>query len=95
MQIEFPMALIAIQGWQVVPAELIDIAPHITVATFVVHRDDTGMWKVSNVETGCAIGFGSYDRTYAITRAADFLAGKTDADTLSAFKRLPRFCRTK
>lgn len=44
----------------VVPAEIVDIAPHITCATWAVHKTDDYWrrrgWVVSNIETGCRIG---------------------------------------
>lgn len=80
MRIDLPIALTP--GWDVVPADLVDVAPHLTEWTFAVHRDRLRKeWAVSNIETGYAIGQSWAERRGdAIKKAAMFLAAITPAD---------------
>lgn len=85
----------------IVVARIVDIAPHLAhVATFAVHEDVLGRGgighqghRVTNVETGCAIGGGAYFESNAIEDASDRLKCKTVADLLLAYEKAPAGCR--
>ena len=96
MKIDLPI-LMGGMHFEVVKAELIDIAPHITVGTFAVHKRPDG-WGVSNVEIGGSVtgwAGSSAHRLLAIDAATRILASKTDADMLKAYRRAPKECRSK
>lgn len=84
--------------WVVVPAELVDVAPHLAaVATFVVHRS---LWQaeyyvVSAIETGCSASpYGVRSKRKALAVARARLATKTARDVTEAFQLLPKECTT-
>ena len=81
-----------------IQAEIVDVAPHITVATFAVHRypySKYRLWTVSNIETGCGASNGQWGtRREAIKEARRILAKFNDATMLERFARLPDACRT-
>lgn len=60
-------------SYEVVPADIVDVAPHLPEGTFAVHLavDPDGYreeWTVTNIETGYSVGRGP-DREYAIACA--------------------------
>lgn len=81
--------------WGVVKAEIVDIAPHITVATFAVHRGAFGDygWTVSNIETGAQITCFHSTKEIATRAAKLLLSEKHNEAVLLAFEYLPKWCR--
>jgi hypothetical protein len=67
MKIDLPVALYS-SVYESVAAEIVDVAPHLTRATFAVHSWNSGGWTVSNIETGCAI-IGGTNRADAVKLA--------------------------
>lgn len=89
-----PLWYIREEEWHAFPASIVDVAPHITVATWAVHRspDDPQGWGVSNIETGYHIVVRARSRRAAINEARDRLDKKTDADCIDAFSKLATEC---
>lgn len=85
--------------WCVVDAELLhDIAPHISLGTFAVHRKQgwtgpTSAWGITNIETGQAVGYLYDTRAQAIRDARRILSTKSDADMRKAYRKAPKECR--
>ena len=79
MKIDLPIQRYA--SWEIVSAEIVDIAPHLP-GTFAVHKyDDWGrpQWRVSHVETGAYVAIGK-------TRLLALLAAKKITDKASPQK---------
>lgn len=82
-------------GWQLVDAEIVDIAPHITQWTFAVHVSPyKGLFATSNIETGCRVG--DLERTVlkATMNALRLLSTQDDESVRLAVRKLPKVCRT-
>jgi hypothetical protein len=84
MTIDLPVAM----SWGVylsTPAEIVDIAPHITVATFAVHVIKS--WRVTNIETGFSV-CECTTRREAISIAKKKLRTCSNSDVLKDIRRV-------
>jgi len=87
MKIDLPIWIYG--GWKVVKAEIVDVAPHITCATWTIDHRYKGSWVVSNIETGYGVEWGR-TRKLSIENAIKLLAGKTDKDVLKAWRNIKK-----
>ena len=72
--------------WKAVAGTLADVAPHLTLATFAVHKTVHELWVVSCLETGQYAASGLTEQM-ALQDAAEKLSLKTDADIAAIFSR--------
>ena len=93
MKIDLPIEhrLWGLPRWEVVPAEIVDVAPHFTELTFAVHKYKRPIpqWRVTNIETGRYAGIGK-TRASAIADARKYCADKTDEQARKALRRWKR-----
>jgi hypothetical protein len=80
------------RGYKVVEAHIVDVAPHLAhVATFAVHRigwEGNGEYRLSNVETGCAISACDHNDPTEVERLArKYLADKTVGQACKAMAK--------
>lgn len=90
MKIEMPIYRSYSGFSEVMTVEIVDVAPHITNATFAVGPNcDAPGWRIYNVETGQAAGFAndSPTRSGCIASARRFLLAKSDASCRAAYKK--------
>lgn len=97
MKIDLPLWDLQRSEWKVVPAELVDVAPHLS-GTFAVHPCPwkPGKWVVTNVETGGKVEdpltfFPPFSRREAIQAARAFLARKTEEEYQAALEKVAAF----
>jgi hypothetical protein len=94
MRIEFCGASKHRDGWQAPePGEIVDVAPHL-FGTYVVHRNWVGDWRVSQIETGCAVpGSDAITRREAAKLARKRLASITPQKLAAAIRKLPAWVK--
>lgn len=94
MRIEFCGAAKHYDGWQSPePGEIVDVAPHL-FGTYVVHRNYVGNWRVSQIETGCAVpDTDARTKREAARLARKRLAPITPAKLERAIRKLPKWVR--
>ena len=97
MKIDLPITGRNYEIIDVVSAEIVDVAPHLPMTTWAVHRVDSyapwvfGKWCVTNIETGAGIdAFRGTTKKAAIQEAHRLLAFKTPADAIKAFAKYQR-----
>lgn len=75
-------------------AEIVDVAPHITNATFALHPHPmwcSDVWRISNIETGLAISdCDSPKRKKTVANAITFLKTKNNQDIQRGYRRFRR-----
>jgi hypothetical protein len=90
LKIDLPLA-IDLGYWYTVPAELVDVAPHLE-ATFAVYRavmsPYKGLWAVAQVETGAIAAAPKPTKALAVSWARKYLATKPQADLDKAVREL-------
>ncbi len=79
-------------GWRILRAEIVDVAPHIE-ATFAVHETQFLGWSVTHVETGTAVIQCANSPAEALHSARTLLARQTNASMQAAISKLPKWCR--
>lgn len=91
--IDLPLAVMDKEEWHVVQATIVDVAPHITVATFAAHpsRHYPGLYAVSNIETGLSVSDGYLNLESAADAATRRLQHKTTADFIALWAILPKW----
>lgn len=99
MKIDLPIFYPHLNAFgRTVPAELVDVAPHLPNWTFALHQTPCSSgrlgpgWTVSNVETGTRIALAK-TRKGALDGAIKRLASKNEYAVCEAAKKLPKEAR--
>ena len=90
MKIDLPLYQVGVGYSVTVPAEIVDVAPHLP-ADFAVHESafEIGEWAVTEISTGARVPqqWPYYTKRQAIIGTRKYLAGKSADELAEAFKK--------
>ena len=93
MKIELPLYQVGVGYSVVVPAEIVNVAPHLP-ADFAVHESafEIGEWAVTEISTGARVPqkWPYYTKRQAIIGTRKYLADKSADHLAEAFKNLKK-----